>query len=161
MSEFQGSYPPPEPPKSSSAKWVWIILLAVLLPMLACAGLCGGFLFWARGAAEKVQEVVKEGVRTTTPFRIALERLQADSEVQDGLGQPIQESFPTVFNYNEGMGGSDAEFRYSVSGPKGSAQVHVVGEKFDDQWFYTTLDVTFDDGETADLADVEFPIQLD
>ncbi len=168
MSDFQGSYPPPQPPKSSSGKWVWIILLAVVLPMFLCAGVCGGFVFLAKRSAEtmletaeKVQEVVEESVKTAPPFRIALERLQADSEVKDRLGQPIEESFPSVFNYEEGTGGSDAEFKYSVSGPKGTAQVHVVGEKIDDRWFYRTLDVTFEDGETIDLADVDIPIQLD
>jgi hypothetical protein len=161
MSEFQGAYPPPEPPKSSSSKWIWIILLAVVLPMLACAGLCGGFIFMLRGTADKVQEVVREGVRSTPPFRIALERIQADPEVQERLGQPIQESFPSVFNYNDSTGGSNAEFRYSISGPQGTAEVHVVGEKIDDQWFYRTLDVSFEDGETIDLADVDIPIQLE
>ena len=161
MSDFQGAYPPPQPPKSSSSKWVWIILLAVVLAMLACAGVCGGFVFLATGTAERVQEVVKEGARTVPPFRIALERVQADSEVKDRLGQPIQESFPAVFNYNEGTDGSNAEFKYSVTGPKGSAQVHVVSEKIDDQWWYRTLDVSFDDGETIDLADVDIPIQLE
>ena len=160
MSDFQGAYPHSPPPKSSN-KWIWIVLLAVVLPILGCAGLCGGILFLGRGAAEKAQEVIKESARSVPPFRIALERVQADSEVKDRLGQPIQESFPAVFNYNEGTGGSSAEFKYSVTGPKGSAQVHVVGEKIDDQWWYRTLDVTYDDGETTDLADVEFPIQLE
>jgi hypothetical protein len=167
MSQFQDAYPPPEPqpPRSSSGKWIWIVLLAVILPIVACAGVCGGVVFLLRGSAEKiqetVQEAVKEGTRAAPPFRIALERIQADAEVKSRLGEPIQEGFPAVFNYHEGTDGGDAEFRYSVSGPRGTAQVHVVSEKIDEQWWFTTLDVTFQDGKTCDLADVELPIKLD
>lgn len=169
MSDFQAAYPSPQPPKSSSSKWVWIILLVVVFAMLVCAGLCGGCVFLAGSSADRAhevaeevfEEVIEEGVRSVPPFRIALERIKSDSEVKDRLGQPIQESLPAVFNYNESGNGSNAEFKYSITGPKGSAQVHVVGEKIDDQWWYRTLDVTFDDGETIDLADVDIPIQLD
>jgi hypothetical protein len=110
---------------------------------------------------EHVQDAVKEGARAAPPFRLALERIQADPEVKGRVGEPIQEGIPSLFNYRDATDGGDAEFKYAVSGPKGSAAVHVVGEKIEDRWWFRRLDVTFEDGETISLEDADIPIQLE
>lgn len=81
--------------------------------------------------------------------------------MKEHLGEPIQEGIPSVFTYEDGTHSSNAEFRYSVSGPKGSATVHVAGERIDGDWWFKTLDVTFEDGETISLGDVDVPIQIE
>ena len=81
--------------------------------------------------------------------------------MKERLGEPIQEGIPSLFKYHDGTHSSNAEFRYSVSGPKGSATVHVKGERIDGDWWFKTLDVTFRDGETISLADVDIPIQIE
>jgi hypothetical protein len=169
MNEYQTPYAAPEPaPRGSSRTWIWVVLLALILPMFLCAGICGGLIAVTRSTKvnmqERVQEAVtqavKEGAQAAPPFRMALQRVQADPDVQTRLGQPIRESVPSVFNYQDGTDGGNAEFRYQINGPQGNASVHVVAKKIDDQWWFETLDVTFADGETLDLADVELPIEL-
>jgi hypothetical protein len=163
MSDIQGSYSamPGPPPRQSSSAWVWILVLVVVLPLLACAGVCGGMIFFARQSVEQVQEVIREGAKAAEPFRLALERIQADSQVKESLGEPIQEDFPTVFRYNDNMDSGDAEFRYAINGPLGTADVHVQAEKIDGEWWFSTLEVKISDGETIDLADTDIPINLE
>ena len=149
------------PPARSPSKWVWIILLVLLVLALACAGLCGGLFFLGWQSVDKVKEAVKEGARAAPPYRMASERVQADRKVKERLGEPIRDGIPSLFNYQDGTAGGNAEFRYSVTGPKGSATVHVVSEKIDDRWWFRALGVKFSDGESISLADEDTPIKLE
>jgi hypothetical protein len=158
--------PQPPPPRSSSSVWIWLILLLFVVPMLVCGGICGGFFLLGRRAAENVQEfaqeVVQEQIRSTPPLRLALEKIGRDRDVAERLGKPIRESLPSLFNYSGGTEGAEAEFRLPVSGPAGSAQVHIRAEFIEGDWWFHTLDVTFDDdGETISLVTEPPPIPLD
>jgi hypothetical protein len=47
---------------------------------------------------------------------------------------------------NNGTKSGDADLTVPLSGPKGSGHVHVVGKIVNNQWEYSTMEVTIDSG---------------
>ena len=175
MNEYRNPYNEPGPRKSSNT-WVWVLLLALIVPMFLCAGLCGGLLLFRVKTAEVQQQHAQRAVHEATqdavqaaneaaqsgpPYQqLALKRLQTDLEVKAKLGEPIRQTGSSSFRSQKSAGGSSAELRYDIKGPRGKASVQGVAVEIDDRWWFEKLDVTFSDGETLDLADVEIPIKL-
>ncbi len=174
MNEYKNPYNEPPPRKSSNA-WVWILVLALFVPMLLCAGLCGGLMLLrvktVEVAEQHAQQEVEEARRAATEaareagqmpasFQASLKRVQLDTDVQAKLGEPIRQTGSSKFRSQKGPDGSSVELDYEVQGPNGKASVQGVAVEIDDQWWFEKLDVTCEDGETIDLADVEIPIRL-
>ncbi len=173
MNEYRAPYSGPEPPspRKSSNTWVWVLLLALIVPMFLCAGLCGGLLLFrvksVEVAEQHAQQAVREAVQAASeaaqqapPFHQAMKRVQSDIDVKAKLGEPVQQTGSSTFRSQKNADGGSAELRYDIAGPRGKASVHGLAVEIDDQWWFETLDVTFPDGETIDLADVEIPIKL-
>ena len=59
---------------------------------------------------------------------------------------------PPEFEFNQQAGGTGgAQFSFGVSGPEGEATVRAEGERTNEDWTFTVLEVTFDDGTVLDL----------
>jgi hypothetical protein len=174
MNEYKNPDNEPPPRKSSNA-WVWILVLALFVPMFLCAGLCGGLMLFrvktvevaeqrAKHAVEEARQAATQAAheagQRTPYFQTSLKRVQSDIDVKTKLGEPIRQTGSSKFRSQKGPDGSSAELDYEVRGPNGKASVHGVAVEIDDQWWFEKLDVTCEDGETIDLADVEIPIQL-
>ena len=164
MSQIPSPYPTPSPPPppSSSYTWLWILLVILLVLGLMCAGLCGGLFYLGTRAVQNVQQVVREGFESAAPYLAAVERVRTDREVISRLGELIQPGPPRRFNIRENGPSGTAEFEYEISGAQGKkANVLAEAEKAAGQWSFRVLNVTFEDGQTIDLAKEDGLIPLE
>jgi hypothetical protein len=173
MNDYKNPYNEP-PPRGSSNAWVWILLIALFVPMFLCAGLCGGLFLLRvktvevaeqraqRAESDAIRAVAEQAARSGPAYQqMAMERIQADLDVKAKLGQPIRQTGRSSFRSQTSADESTAELDYEVRGPRGKATVHGEAVEIDGRWWFEKLDVTCSDGETIDLADVEIPIRLD
>ncbi len=108
------------------------------------AVLCGGFVF-------TLVMGVTQFIKSAEPYQDSLAQIQQSAEMQRLLGEPIQDGTFVSGQLSINNDSGEADFQYSVSGPIGSASVHVVATKSEGKWTYSTLDVTPDDGEPRSL----------
>ncbi|MGO9906274.1 MAG: cytochrome c oxidase assembly factor Coa1 family protein, partial [Solirubrobacteraceae bacterium] len=106
--------------------------LVVALP----CGCCGGIFWWVIGA-----------LKSSEPYQMALHRVQTAPEVIEQIGEPIEEAswMPSGnFNYsnNNGSASGEANFDFSVRGPKGTAHVHAEALCRDGKWRFSVLEAT-------------------
>ncbi len=129
----------------------WLLPTAFLVMVLPC-GCCGGIFWW-----------VISSIKSSEPYRMALERVRTDREVIEQLGEPVEEAgwIPTGnFSYqtNNGVTSGRASFDFSVSGPKGSARVHAEAACRNGKWGFRVLEVTpASGGQTISLTADEKP----
>ena len=131
-----------EPPKrSSSRKWLWLIVAIPLLLIIVCGGFCGGIFVMAFSI-----------MKSSEPYQMALEQVQEDPLVIEQLGEPIEDVtwFPSG-NVNMENDRGDANLHFQVAGPKGTAGVHVQARRMDGLWGLTTLEVTPEGGTRIQL----------
>lgn len=128
--------------------WWWVIPLLLLL---AAGGVAG------YAVAPLVQ------LKTSEPYRMALQEVGKAPEVVQRLGEPLQDPtwLPAGSVYSDGARG-DANLSFRVAGPKGIAQVSAQARKIAGQWGLSLLEVTFSDGKrlalnAADAAGSEAP----
>jgi hypothetical protein len=133
MENNQQELPTDQPQdRTSSRKWLRVLIGSVLVVALLVLG--GWFALFGR---KKFSE----------PYRMALTRVRQDVHVVERLGEPIRDTewFPTGGTTSEGDR-LEARYNFTISGPKGSADVSTVARCIEDQWGLTTLDVRFPDG---------------
>ncbi|MCC9658871.1 cytochrome c oxidase assembly factor 1 family protein [Rhodopirellula halodulae] len=111
-----------------------------LVVVLICGGLIGAGIFG-----------VFAMIKSSEPYTESLAKAQTNVELQSAIGDPIEPSVLVQGNINLNNDDGKADLNYSVSGPDGSATVHVVGTKTDGNWDYTRMDATTADGTTIDL----------
>ena len=124
-------------PSGRPRKWPCSIAVAAVILLLLAAGVGGGVL------------VCISGARKSTPaYRMALERVQADRQVIEQLGEPIQDAtmLPTV---NDDSGSASLDF--DVAGPKGKAHVRAEARMIGGQWGLTSVEVNVDRGGRLSL----------
>ena len=108
----------------------WLIPVGCLGSLLVCAGGVGAILLIVFGA-----------IKSSDAYTGALERATSNASVQAVLGTPIQAGwFPTGSINTSGSSGS-ADLAIPISGPKGSATLHVVASKSANRWKFSTLEV--------------------
>jgi hypothetical protein len=118
-----------------SRNWWWSLPTAFLILFLPCAG-CLGIFGWVIGA-----------LKSSEPYRMALERVRTNPAVIDMLGKPIEEAgwMPTgnfSYHINNGVASGSARFDFSVSGPQDTARVHAEAVCRDGKWRFRVLQVT-------------------
>jgi len=124
---------PPRAPQGSwfSRNWVWLLLSGIVGSCCLCGGGVGG--------------IVMLGVsvlKGSEPYQMALDRVRNDPEVQEAIGQPIEEaSFMPMGNFEQKNSSGKAEFQFDVSGPKGKAHVQTRAVMDDGKWTTTELEV--------------------
>jgi hypothetical protein len=132
-----------QPPPGDSAerparsrKWLKVLLGVVLVLVVLVVG--AWFVFF--GAK-----------RSSEPYRMALEKIQQDPEVQDRLGDPIRDGWFPMGRITGEDGRETARFNFSVSGPNGAANVSTVARRIEGVWGLTTLDLMFADGRRLSI----------
>ena len=126
-----------------SRNWKWFVPVTLLVGVLLCGGCCGGILTAVLGV-----------IKSSEPYQMALKRVQADPQVIDRLGQPIEETgwFPMGNIEITGPGG-EAQLQFSVAGPQGKAQVFTEAVRQAGQWEQRKLTVRLSSGETLVLQE--------
>ena len=130
--------------------WWWLVPASLLLLVLSC-GFWGGIFVWLVGS-----------LKSSTPYQMALDRVRSDPQVVEKLGQPIEDTswMPTGnFSYRtiNGVASGEANFYFSVSGPKGTAHVHAEARCRDGKWSFRVLTVTPEGEKTMSLPVDEKP----
>jgi hypothetical protein len=101
------------------------------------------------GGTWLVLQQIGGNLRSTEPYRMALDKIRKHPAVLEALGQPISESWRTAGRADQ----SEADLRFSIQGPKGSAKVHVQARRTQGQWGLVILDVTPESSQkTLNLA---------
>lgn len=114
----------------------WLILPAGCLTIVLIA--CGGFFAF-------VYIGVTQLLVSSEPYQHALLVLKQSAAVGEHTGQPIVASGSPTGSVHKKNGAGNADLQFSVSGPKGSGTVHVVAERQEGEWSYSTILFTFDD----------------
>jgi hypothetical protein len=138
----------PAPPKPAargwfSRNWKWF-LPATIGAAIALAGI----------TAFAYIQVRSYRYRQNPAYQTALAEVQANKQVQDLLGEPIVDS-----DWNP-QGGYDrhgetitgARFNFTVSGPRGHAEVTTEARVVDAQWAVSRLELLTVDGERIRLT---------
>lgn len=138
MSDVPPKVPPAAPKSQGSKTLLWVVLGMLGVGALSCVGVCGGCVMFGYST-----------IRNTQPYQDAVAEVIASKQVQQKLGMPLREGYPTSFEYNDR--GGFARFDFSVKGTNGDASVRSQSEKQAGRWNVTKLVVTFPDGEQLDL----------
>jgi predicted Zn-dependent protease len=77
---------------------------------------------------------------------------RSSSEIQNLLGQPLQEGWTTFVESRHVYGCDFAEWTASLKGPKGSGQLSGAANRIGSSWHYSRLMLTADDGRIVDLT---------
>lgn len=88
------------------------------------------------------------------PYAFALEQTQKNAQVIELLGEPIETTGIMQGSINYSNGDGAANIRIPIKGPNGEGKVYVVGEKRNDTWTYSELEVRIDENnEVINLLD--------
>lgn len=126
-----------EPKKKSP--WVWI--------GIGCGIIVAGLVAFVAVVAF----VVFASMRKSAPYQEALHRAQNDPRVVAALGSPVNAGLFVSGNIQTQNQDGDAKLDIPISGPKGSATLHVVATKMRGRWYYNQIIVTPKSGPEIDL----------
>ncbi|WP_299766912.1 cytochrome c oxidase assembly factor 1 family protein [uncultured Dokdonia sp.] len=81
---------------------------------------------------------------SSTPYQEGLEKVNSNEQVVELLGTPIEKDgiMQGSINFNNGDG--EADFNIPIKGPKGEGRLYIVGEKRNDEWTYSEMEVRID-----------------
>lgn len=129
---------PPSPRKKPVLPWI----------LLGCGVLFAGFI----ALIVFIFFVVGSAMRSSDPYKTALQRAQNDPRVTAALGSPIKPGFFVQGSINTDANGTgNADLTVPISGPKGKGHLHVVGTKSGGTWSYSTMTVTPENAGPIDL----------
>lgn len=138
-----GSVTANEKPKRSwwGRNWFWVVPVGCLLPILTCAGII-----------TLIVTLVFGLLKSSYPYTDSLATLQSDQRVVSILGTPIDTDFFVMGQVQLNGSSGHADISYGVSGPLGSADVHVIASKSAGQWTYTQFTIDPDGpGQPIDM----------
>ena len=72
--------------------------------------------------------------KTSVPYQLTIEAIKKNEKVTEMLGEPIEEGIFILGSYTFGGDFEQANYRYSISGPKGEATVYFSGHKKFEKW---------------------------
>ena len=113
--------------------WKWVVSVACVL-MLA---IIGGFIY-------AVFMLVFHMMHSSGSYQQAMARARQDSTLMAALGTPIEEGFMMTGKINENDETGSADLTIPLSGPKGSAVLHLRASKSTGVWTYSDLQVNID-----------------
>ncbi len=95
---------------------------------------------------------VNEFFTQSTPHQDSLAKVNQDEYVVNILGKPIETNgiMNGSISYQNSRGSADISI--PIKGPKGEAQLYVIGTKQDEQWAYTEMYVII--SETDEQIDI-------
>ena len=83
---------------------------------------------------------VSKILKTSEPYQTAVARARANDKVVAALGTPIDDGFPQG-SVNTNNDGGDADLHVSLTGPKGTGTLYVVGSRAGGTWTYSQMSV--------------------
>jgi Cytochrome oxidase complex assembly protein 1 len=131
---------------------LWFVPTVILLPILLCAGSCGGIFY-----------LVFSMLRDSQPYQMALARLRENPEVIQRLGEPVEDAtwYPSGQIRMQGAQGF-AQFEMKIAGPRGKADAYVEATADAGEWTIKRLRVVFSDGWRIELlADTPSPPEVE
>ncbi|MEO8383210.1 MAG: cytochrome c oxidase assembly factor 1 family protein [Acidobacteriota bacterium] len=124
-----------------TSPWVWV--------GIGCAVILAGMVAFVAF----IVFVVFGSMRSSDPYKEALQRARNDPRVIAALGTPIEPGLFVSGSINTQNQSGTADLSIPISGPKQSASIHVVGTKEGGRWTYTRIVVTPKDGPVIDLLE--------
>ncbi len=122
--------------------WKWAVPTFGCLTIIILAIVFAGTLFLG------VTTMFKDSI----PYKEAMTSLKSNETVIAQLGEPIETNGMIKGNIDIKGNQGSADYKIPVKGPKGEATLMVIAEKFNGNWKYEILQVTFDEsGEKIDL----------
>ncbi|NAS31234.1 hypothetical protein GTQ40_09655 [Flavobacteriaceae bacterium R38] len=79
------------------------------------------------------------------PYQYAMERISENEYLIDQLGEPIETNGIMNGNITLNNRSGSADFSIPIKGPKGAADLFIVGEKSAGEWTYSKLHVIIDE----------------
>jgi len=124
----------PSRPGWMARNWKWFVPTLVLGLFLLFAGFVAGILGLVFGS-----------MKSSTPYKEAMEAAKANPAVVRSLGPPLQPGFLLSGSINVQAGGTGAaQLQIPLKGSQHSGTIFVVAKKRDDVWHYETLVVQVD-----------------
>ncbi len=99
---------------------------------------------------------VSKLMTNSTPSQDAIDKVNEDEYVISILGTPIESNGIMSGNISYHNSTGSADMSIPIKGPKGEAQLYVVGTKENEQWIYSEMYVIIDEtDEQIDLLGYE------
>lgn len=133
--------PPPPPPFGDPARVRGENAQAVRKGVLFGCGGCGLMGFCVLAFVAGVLAIVFSAMHHNDVCKEAFSRAQSSPEVQAILGQPVEKGWFITGSINSSAGEGSANLWIPISGPQGSASIHVIARKEDSVWIYKTMSV--------------------
>jgi hypothetical protein len=125
--------PPPlnqaPPPGWWSRNWKWVVPTGIV----AVVGGIAGFIYL-------IFSLVMGLMKSSEPFKHAMERANASEQVQVALGTPVEPGMFIMGSINTSGASGNASLAIPVSGPKGGGTLYVEARKSAGTWTYSTLE---------------------
>lgn len=81
---------------------------------------------------------IGKALKSNDPYKDSIAAVQANPAAIETLGEPIEPGFMPTGNISVVNDGGEVNFSISVSGPKGSGAITVIGTKAGGVWSYDT-----------------------
>jgi len=119
--------------------WIWVV------PTGGCLLVIIGILVVAGGLVWGVSNMITD----SDAYQVALEQAQANEQVIELLGEPIEQDGMTSGNIEYNNGVKSSELGIPIKGPEGNAIIYVEGTGKGDNWEYSVMEVYV---ETEDIT---------
>ncbi len=129
-------------PTRGGRRWIWLIPVLCVVPLLCCGGFVVSILMFVFGA-----------MKSTDPYKEAVARAQNSTEVQAAIGTPVETGFFLTGNINMNDDFGNAQLSIPVSGPKGEGTITVIADKAGGPWEYSKMLFADKQGNTIDLLE--------
>jgi Cytochrome oxidase complex assembly protein 1 len=113
---------------------LWVLVpLAILVSLAAFVGFIA-LIVWA----------VIGFMRGSDAYQQGLSRARANPAVLSSLGTPVEPGWLVLGNVELHDNSGNSDISFPVTGPSGSATIHVVGTESSGVWTYSKVDITLD-----------------
>ncbi len=131
-----------QPPQSWwSRNWKWLVPVCVGAPVLVCAG-----------SVTLIFSLVFGLIKGSEPYGQAMDTARTDTAVISAIGAPVEDGFLVTGNIEVSPSSGYADLAIPISGPKGSGTIYAEAEKYEGEWYFSTLEVVVE--ETDEWIDL-------
>lgn len=107
---------------------------------------CGGLLALMAAASLTIFMFVMSLLRQSEPYAEAMRRAEADPQVLEVLGSPIEAGRFVTGQIQTNPAGGNADLSIPVSGPNGEGRLFVNAVKVAGQWQYNVVELEVEGG---------------
>lgn len=125
--------------------WKWVVPVGGCFTIIIIAVIAIGSIFY--GVANAIED--------SQPYEYALEKINADEDLINALGSPIEKDGMVQGSWNYTNGKKSANMVVPISGPKGSGTLFVEATGEDDDWTYDVIRVEIGDSETFNIIETD------